>query len=197
MGLRTMLGLRRRGRGAVFKGTWPDRLVGLFDCGIDYAGRSVLDLGCNIGIVAYEVSKRGPRLIHGIDVDRESIVTAQRIFRAAPVHSRFEQIDAGDVHRLRSALEPSYDIVLFLSVYLHLPEYARKSVLETLAARCASTFVAGARPEHMSEIEPLLSSHGFLRRCRRASQNPDVGNITVVFERAGGDRSQVARDPLE
>ena len=73
-----------------FTGEWSDRLNGLFSCGVDFAGRSILDLGCNMGIVAYEIAKHGPVSIHGVDQNRQHIQIARSIFQAVPVESRFD-----------------------------------------------------------------------------------------------------------
>ena len=50
-----------------FTGDWAHRFQGLFDCGVVFSGKSILDAGCNVGIIAYEVAKLGPASIHGID----------------------------------------------------------------------------------------------------------------------------------
>ncbi|TKB75006.1 MAG: hypothetical protein E5W81_16190, partial [Mesorhizobium sp.] len=68
-----------------FKGTWDDRLDGLFSAEVDYAGKSILDVGCNMGVVAYEISKLGPTSIHGIDILKPHIETARMIFLGCPV----------------------------------------------------------------------------------------------------------------
>lgn len=76
---------------AKFAGNWEERLSGVF-C-VNYANKSVLDVGCNIGIVACEISKRSPASIRGCDIHTRSIEAAKAIFVGSPVPSRFEALD--------------------------------------------------------------------------------------------------------
>ena len=50
-----------------FIGNWEYRLQRIFGCGVSYSGKRVLDAGCNVGILAYEIGKKRPALINGID----------------------------------------------------------------------------------------------------------------------------------
>jgi len=68
MTLRTALGLAPRIQGTRVGRSWRQRIEDLDAYGIDYAGETVLDAGCNVGILAYEISKRGPAFIHALDV---------------------------------------------------------------------------------------------------------------------------------
>lgn len=61
MTLRTALGLAPRIQGTRVGRSWRQRIEDLDACGVDYAGKTVVDAGRNVGILAYEISKRGVR----------------------------------------------------------------------------------------------------------------------------------------
>jgi SAM-dependent methyltransferase len=165
-----------------FKGTWDDRLDGLFSAGVDYAGKSILDIGCNMGVVAYEISKRGPGSIHGIDNLKPHIETARMIFLGSPVPSRFDCLNLGS-RRLRRVLQPQYDIVMLLAVYHHMqrslgPDKALR-VLSDIAKR-AQTIVARVPPGKDSELVEVLSDEGFSVKSNHTSP---LGSHVLVFAR--------------
>jgi len=97
-----------------FSGTIYDRIDGLKNVFEVAFGQTVLDLGCNCGLVAYELSKYEPKAITGIDRDQRDIQNARRIFERVPVESRFMCKDV-----FEAELQP-HDIVLFLGLWHHL-----------------------------------------------------------------------------
>jgi 2-polyprenyl-3-methyl-5-hydroxy-6-metoxy-1,4-benzoquinol methylase len=161
MGLRTWLGFYTWKK---FTGSWHDRIAGLFDCGIDFTGKSVLDVGCNMGIVAYEISKRGPSFIHGLDNYRGALRVAKAVFTAVPVESRFDLIDLRDERQLQSVLLPSYDIVLLMEVYHQVrkknPVAAARAV-EIIVPRSVQTVLVRSLPDQKEEVCKLIEGHGF------------------------------------
>jgi 2-polyprenyl-3-methyl-5-hydroxy-6-metoxy-1,4-benzoquinol methylase len=148
-----------------FMGNWDRRLAGIFDCDVDYSGKSILDAGCNIGIVAYEISKRSPSLIHGIDNYRAGIGAARHIFHGVDVPSRFDVVDLTNDRRLRSLLNPFYDVVMLMSVWQHIRDkhgsVVSDQVVATLTEHCASTFVAKTSERFASEFTEVMARHGF------------------------------------
>jgi 2-polyprenyl-3-methyl-5-hydroxy-6-metoxy-1,4-benzoquinol methylase len=161
MGLRTWLGFYTWKK---FTGPWHERISGLFDCGIDFAGRSVLDVGCNMGIVAYEISKRGPSFIHGLDNYRGALRVAEAVFTAVPVESRFDLIDLRKERKLQRVLLPSYDIVLLMEVYHQVkkksPAAAARAV-EIIVPRSAQTVLVRGMPDQKEEVHQLIEGQGF------------------------------------
>jgi hypothetical protein len=90
---------------------WRQRLEDLLACEVDYRGRSVLDAGCNVGILAYELSKLGPSFIHAIDGSQPELEAARVILRSVEIPTRVDLVDLADDARLRAILEQGYDIV--------------------------------------------------------------------------------------
>jgi ribosomal protein L11 methylase PrmA len=157
-------------------------LDGIFSAGVDYAGKSILDVGCNMGVVAYEISKLGPNSIHGIDILRPHIETARMIFLGSPVESRFDCLNLGS-RRLGQILRSQYDIVMLLAVYHHMqdslgPDKARR-VLADIARR-AQTIVARVPPNKDSELIDVLSENGFSVKSAHISP---LGSHVIALER--------------
>ena len=67
---------------------WRQRLEDLFACEVDYAGKTVLDAGCNVGILAYKIGKLGPSYIHAIDGSRSVLNAARLILRSVETPHR-------------------------------------------------------------------------------------------------------------
>lgn len=163
-----------------FTGTWDDRLDSLFSVGVDYAGKSILDLGCNMGVVAYEIAKQGPSFIHGVEKHPPHVYVAQTIFSGVGTPSRFDctRIGSSQFYRL---LRPSYDIVLMLAVYHHFrrklgPENV-KALLRSLTER-TTTIIVRDPGRTIVEITSGLLEFGFLP-IAKAPPTPSIGGLTV------------------
>lgn len=161
-----------------FTGTWEDRLYGLTDCGVDFAGKTVLDLGCNMGVIAYEIAKMSPAFIHGLDRSEAHVSVARSIFAASAVESKFDVADVGDASFL-SLLRSSYDVVLMLAVYHHLPLSVRP-VLHEIMKRCRETFIFRDPGTTEGEIISAGADNSLLPAYR--SQKPrNAGPLTVLL----------------
>lgn len=145
-----------------FAGYWSDRIDGLFDAGVDYAKKSILDIGSNMGIVSYEIAKRSPSSIHGIDYHRPHVMVARYIFAGIPVPSRF---DCARIGRSKLKLDDSYDISLWLAVYLHVVrKYGEKqanAACSRVLERCTSTIVLADVDGTREAFMKLAGTFGF------------------------------------
>jgi len=56
------------------------RLDGLTDLVLRAKGQKVLDLGCNRGLVGFEMFNNGATTVHGCDIDEGCIWTARGLF---------------------------------------------------------------------------------------------------------------------
>lgn len=148
-----------------FIGNWDFRLKTILECNLDFKGKRILDAGCNIGLIDYEISKFEPSFIHGIDNYKAGIYAARNIFAGVEVPSRFEILDMANDKRLRKSLDPSYDIVLFMSVWQHIRRELGSRIADrmtaTLAERCNGIFVGQTAKEQASEFSELMKSLGF------------------------------------
>ena len=177
MTLLTALGLAPSIQGTRVGRSWRQRIEDLDACGIDYAGKTVLDAGCNVGILAYEISKRGPAFIHALDGSCQMLDAAKLIFRSVDTPHRLDLVDLANDRRLREEL--------LLAVYQHV-ERARgdalaRRMLATLAERCTETFVAASNPAYLPAITETLMASGL--RLERETISPSRRVTHLVFRR--------------
>jgi 2-polyprenyl-3-methyl-5-hydroxy-6-metoxy-1,4-benzoquinol methylase len=165
-----------------FSGTWEDRLHGLFDCEVEFAGKRVLDAGCNMGVILYEVSKQRPAFIHGIDRYRRAITVAQRIFSAIKIPHRYDTVDFFNDQHFVALLEPSYDIVLLMAVWQHVYLADKKKAelfLKRLAERCREALIFRGSEEWGEHFAKAIAPHGFVVAHRGTRPSQEAGPILV------------------
>lgn len=97
---------------------------------VDFAGKSVLELGCNMGLLSTFATVAGARDALGVDHDSTIIDSARKVAAALDVPARFEQVDLTDESDWESRLG-GHDIVTALSVVHWLPN--RDRVLKFLS----------------------------------------------------------------
>jgi 2-polyprenyl-3-methyl-5-hydroxy-6-metoxy-1,4-benzoquinol methylase len=184
MTLLTRLGFQPPVQGTQVGRPWRQRLEDLLACEVDYAGKTVLDAGCNIGILAYEIAKLGPSFIHAIDGSRRVLDAARLIFRSVETPHRLDLVELADDRRLRAVLEPGYDVVQLLAVYQHVQsargDDAAKRMLATLAERCKETFVVASNPAYLPSIIDTLFTAGFDLHRETESASRRVTHLTFL-----------------
>jgi 2-polyprenyl-3-methyl-5-hydroxy-6-metoxy-1,4-benzoquinol methylase len=185
MVLLTALGFSPPIQGTRVGRPWRQRLEDLLACEIDYANKTVLDAGCNVGILTYEISKLGPSFIHAIDGSHPVLNAARLILRSIETPHRVDLVNLANDKRLRAVLEPSYDIVQLLAVHQHVERArggaAARRMLATLAERCSETFIAASQPDYLPAIIEVLSSAGL--RLERKTSSPARRVKHLVFRR--------------
>jgi 2-polyprenyl-3-methyl-5-hydroxy-6-metoxy-1,4-benzoquinol methylase len=185
MTLLATLGLRTKIQGTQVGRPWRQRIEDLDACAIDYAGKTVLDAGCNVGILAYEIAKSGPAYLHLLDASRDMLQAAKLIFRAVETPHRLDLVDLTNDRKLRKVLRPGYDIVQLLAVYQHVArargDGAARRMLATLAERCTRTFVAASNPDFLPAIADTLTAAGL--RLERETASPARRVRHLVFRR--------------
>jgi hypothetical protein len=99
---------------------------------------------------------------------------ARLILRSVETPHRLDLVDLADDPRLRTALEPTYDIVQLLAVYQHVDrargDLAARRMLATLAERCSETFIVASQPSYIPAIIEVLSAAQF--RLERETTSP-------------------------
>ena len=168
-----------------FSRPWRQRLEDLLACEVDYRGKTVLDAGCNVGILAYEIATLGPSLVHAIDGSQPELDAARVILRSVEIPTRVHLVDLADDARLRTTLEPGYDIVQLLAVYQHVHkargDAAARRMLATLAERCRDTFIVATQPDYSPAIIDTLFASRF--RLERETSSPTRRVKHLVFRR--------------
>lgn len=141
------------------------RLDGLTDLTLRARGASVLDVGCNRGMVAMEFANNGAALVHGCDNYGKGIETAREIFAdVRSVESRFECVDlTHGAASLDVFGDRKYDIVLLLATYHKIkramPDHRLPGLIKNLGERTLRYFAwRGTKEQHAendAEIEAL------------------------------------------
>ncbi len=110
------------------------RMDGMTDLVVRAKGASVLDLGCNRGLVGFEMANNGATLVHGCDVYEQGILTARELFAdLRSVESQFEVVDlTGGPAALSVFGSRIYDIVLMLATYHKLKRIMSEEDLSAL-----------------------------------------------------------------
>jgi len=109
---------------------------------------------------------------------RHSLFSARSRHRIGSISSILRTI-------IRTALEPTYDIVQLLAVYQHVDrargDLAARRMLATLAERCSETFIVASQPSYIPAIIEVLSAAQF--RLERETTSPARRVKHVVFYR--------------
>lgn len=111
------------------------RLDGILDLVPRARGAAVLDIGCNRGLVAFEMANNGASVVHGCDNWEPGIRIARELFAdMRAVDSKFEVVDlTGGAEAFRQAFGGRrYDIVLMLATYHKLKRVMAESDLADL-----------------------------------------------------------------
>jgi len=92
------------------------RMDGMTDLVMRARGASVMDIGCNRGLVGFEFANNGASLVHGCDNYEPGIMTAREVFAdLRAVESKFEVVD---LSQGRDALAPFGDQTYYITVML-------------------------------------------------------------------------------
>jgi SAM-dependent methyltransferase len=168
------------------------RMDGMLDLVVRARGTSVLDIGCNRGLVGFEMANNGARLVHGCDIYEEGIVTARHLFADLRfVESRFECVDLSEGPRAMLVFgDVRYDIVLMLATYHKLKRIMEPVALDLLmrgfAERTVKWFgwrATSDKPgENEAEMKNLDRQLSPLQRIHTSYISKTLG-VAAIWER--------------
>lgn len=170
------------------------RLDGILDLVIRAEGARVLDVGCNRGLVGFELANNRARLVHGCDIDADCIGFCRRLFiDLRNVETRFEVVDltAGAAALDVFGKSAQYDIVLMLATYHKLRRIMPADVLAGLMGRLgqmtarwfgwrATSDKPSENEREMAEIDKALS--GELERIHTSYISHSLG-VAAIWAR--------------
>jgi len=175
-------------------GFTDQRLDGIIDLLVRAGGMSVLDVGCNRGKVCFDFFNNGARIVHGCDIDSDSIKTARNWFvDLRAVKSQFEVVD------LRcgpAALKPfgdgGYDIVTLLATYHKLKRQMDPALLSELMRHLGRRTIRwfawrGTSHDHSANFKEMKKLDGDLgdvglKRIHTSHMSDELG-IAAIWKR--------------
>lgn len=169
------------------------RMDGLADLVIRARGASVLDIGCNRGLVGFEMANNGATVVHGCDIYKEGIRTARELFAdLRAVETQFECIDLTKPDALSVFSDRRYDIILMLATYHKLKREMATPALDALIKDIGTRTLRyfgwrGTSQDHdrnedeIAAIDRVLKAEG-LKRVHTSYISVDLG-VAVIWER--------------
>jgi glycosyltransferase involved in cell wall biosynthesis len=104
---------------------------------------SVLDVGCNMGLLGHYLHDRGCA-VTGIDIDRKIIIGAKMVANILNKNIQFKWLDVDEAR-----IEQEYDTICLFSVIHHVKNF--KQVTENVAQRCNRIILECGLKEHGSK----------------------------------------------
>ncbi len=93
---------------------------------VEMAGRTVLDLGCNLGAMCFDMYHRGARKVTGIDVEADYTNCSRELARYNGMPINFLTMDLNDTDAVAKWTKMYYptgvDVLFVLSLYKHMKE---------------------------------------------------------------------------
>jgi SAM-dependent methyltransferase len=184
----TTLGLRAATISKRQSGFQVDRLDGVGDILSRARGATVLDVGCNRGMVSYELAQNGARLFHGCDIWEPGLVIAREVFSELPCKSLFVHADlCGGPKALSSGFgisyRPRYDIVLFMAIYHKLkrlmPEERLSELMLHIVGKTDRFLLLREPTDEMEEIAALISRFGLV--CVQRSTISNARGVATIW----------------
>lgn len=167
------------------------RLDGLTDLTLRARGCSVLDLGCNRGMVCMEFANNGAASVAGCDNYEKGIEVAREVFSdVRSVASQFEVCDlTKGPNELRVFGQYNYDMVLMLATYhkikRKMTDDALSALMRDLGSRAARYFAwRGTKDQHEANVEEIvkldkdLGSRG-LTRIHTSHISTELGVVAI------------------
>ena len=146
---------------------------------IDFVGKTVLDIGCNLGQMCREYNDRGAARVVGLDVAGIPNVAANIDFYTGYFNNDYyNDVNLSHAKSRVEVLErktgvKKYDILSFLAVCGHVP------FKEDLSKIADTVIFEGHAATKSAEIETLLKPH--YKKVKRISGTTDRGNRDVYL----------------
>lgn len=170
-------------------GKFDYRLDGIGDLLTRCGGLSVLDVGCNRGLVGLEFARNGATKVHGCDIDADCInVCNHNFIDLRSVNSRFEIVDLTQVDALKN-FDKTYDIVVVLAVIHKLARIMEPHRLGELIQQLgrmtthylgwrATAFDKAANQRELAVMDEYLKVAG-LTRVQYSELSDDIGPSAI------------------
>lgn len=199
----------RQQRDFVFGNTRVAAAILRVNQSIDASTKSILDVGCGCGQLAWEYATKNPQIeVLGLDISPKNIEVAQALFDLPNL--RYEVSD------LSTAPSGKYDIVALIDVYEHIPLSDRDSFHQNIAA-CMSDdgalvlttptpmyqrFLAEHKPEELQVVDEIVELDDLLQFASVLNASPLLFEWMAIWKKydythfvAARNREQIGPRP--
>ena len=155
-------------------------------------GASVLDIGCNRGLVSFEFANNGAAIVHGCDFYDEGLEVARHIFKDLNnVKSKFAHVDlTGGVAAMKEAFgQDRYDIIVMLATYHKIkrvmPADTLSDLMRHIGERTLNYFAWRGTSHNWSENKAemhQLDKHLGLKRIHTSAISENLG-LCAIWKR--------------
>ena len=150
---------------------------------IDADTKSILDIGCGCGQLAWEYAKRHPNIeVHGLDISPVNIETAQRLFK-------LPNLSYG-VSDLSVAPTTKYDLIAMIDMYEHVPKHIwgqfnrnisacmseKAKIVLTTPTPLKQEYLKNNDPDELQIVDETVELNDLLKLAE------DTGTKPVLFE---------------
>lgn len=149
--------------------------IRLFDP-LDFTGRSVLDLGCNLGGMLFEARRLGATRLTGVECEPALIERAEAISVSHGAGIRFICADIEDIFATEM-LDAHYDTILLLAVLYTSPFRDRNKLLAQIAQRCDVLYIEGHHGQEFAWYFNLMEWNTDFTTFRMMGRSTDQERI--------------------
>jgi len=181
-----------------------------------FNGETVIDIGCNIGMICFDAKRRGAKRVVGIDYKEETIDVAKKLAKELNLDVEFYTFDVNDgLEKLKSVIgDEKFDHVFALSIWGHVDKLRLADIINYYLDKIcwfeghAAGWTGDTKEKMDSELTHLLNfkSYEYLGETidRNPRQNYKLSNsVRVVlnerdkFAYFDGDVYDVVRTAYE
>ncbi|MFD2112209.1 class I SAM-dependent methyltransferase [Thiorhodococcus fuscus] len=143
---------------------------------VDFAGKSVLDLGCNLGGMLFEAGRLGATRLTGVEFEPALIERAEALNDRHRAGIRFICADIEDIFAT-DVLDERYDTILLLAVLYTSPFRDRNKLLSEIAQRCDVLYIEGHNGQEFAWYFNLMEWNTDFTTFRMMGRSTDQARI--------------------
>jgi 2-polyprenyl-3-methyl-5-hydroxy-6-metoxy-1,4-benzoquinol methylase/tRNA A-37 threonylcarbamoyl transferase component Bud32 len=159
-----------------------------------FLGKTILDIGCNLGRCCIDAAKRGARRSVGIDHRPDVMVAVTQYCREHDINADFHPFDINKgAHALqRSVGQKKFDYVCVLSIWSHVDQSKLWEIINTMCAEvCYFEDNSPSRVKSLSKLEATLRKNLNFPVIEFLGFTTDRG-VRAVFRLSKIDSTRVA-----
>jgi 2-polyprenyl-3-methyl-5-hydroxy-6-metoxy-1,4-benzoquinol methylase len=145
-----------------------------------FKGETVIDIGCNIGMICFDAKRRGAKRVVGIDYKKETIEVAKKLTKELDLDVEFYTFDVNDgLEKLKSIIgDEQFDHVFALSIWGHVDKPKLSDIINYYLDKVcwfeghAAGWTGDTKDKMDSELTQLLSFDSYEYLGETLDRNP-------------------------